>query len=88
MEEKLEPLIKTLLEPCIFLEICQSPSRSKKWACMGYKTNEDRLLMCATFNRLSNGPIEKPEALREKEWIGILKRQIHANQDPREGNRR
>jgi hypothetical protein len=53
--------IQILEPPCTFYEQCTSPSRGKKWACSGHKTDEDRILMCTEFHRFLNGLHDKGE---------------------------
>jgi hypothetical protein len=72
------PPIQSVVSPCDFSDLCESPSQSPKWACSGFITKEDRLKMCVFFYRFQN-PREKPEWMDNREWIRRLRQEIRAN---------
>lgn len=71
-------ILETVELRCGYFPICPSPSRSDSWACRGHVTDDDRLLMCASFNRFLN-PERKPDYMSERDWIKVLQRKVRAN---------
>jgi hypothetical protein len=71
-------VIQSVVSPCEFSDLCESPSQNPKWACSGFISKEDRLKMCVFFYRFEN-PREKPEWMNDREWIRRLRQEIRAN---------
>jgi hypothetical protein len=72
-------ILETIEPRCEYFEVCESTSRrAYTWACWGHVTDDDRLMMCACFNRFLN-PEQKPEYMSYRDWIRVLQRKVKAN---------
>jgi hypothetical protein len=73
-------ILETVEPRCDHFGACESPSRRlDEWACHGHVSDQDRLIMCAVFNRFEN-PEEKPEYMSGRDWIKVLQRKVRANE--------